>query len=186
MHFTNFIWNVRLFRLFVQIFAFVCFRFRFRHMICTVRFFSSFNFTSWMYVQRFYVYNSVEIQRNREFYKNADVRPPFTYASLIRQVCWILVHSFGSSREPQLLVESHFSTFQAINVKSSIFSKTNFGLFHFKSTCWKHQFFLAWLYLKCIPNSHTYIHCRGFILAVTGTPDRSAKISTFSDLESSE
>lgn len=28
----------------------------------------------------------VEIQRNREFYKNADVRPPFTYASLIRQV----------------------------------------------------------------------------------------------------
>lgn len=29
---------------------------------------------------------SSEIQRNREFYKNADVRPPFTYASLIRQV----------------------------------------------------------------------------------------------------
>lgn len=28
----------------------------------------------------------LEIQRNREFYKNADVRPPFTYASLIRQV----------------------------------------------------------------------------------------------------
>ena len=27
-----------------------------------------------------------EIQRNREFYKNTDVRPPFTYASLIRQV----------------------------------------------------------------------------------------------------
>ncbi|XP_041449621.1 uncharacterized protein LOC111075397 isoform X12 [Drosophila obscura] len=27
-----------------------------------------------------------EIQRNREFYKNADVRPPFTYASLIRQM----------------------------------------------------------------------------------------------------
>lgn len=27
-----------------------------------------------------------EIQRNREFYKSADVRPPFTYASLIRQV----------------------------------------------------------------------------------------------------
>ncbi|EEC19166.1 forkhead domain-containing protein, putative [Ixodes scapularis] len=26
-----------------------------------------------------------EIQRNREFYKSADVRPPFTYASLIRQ-----------------------------------------------------------------------------------------------------
>ena len=28
----------------------------------------------------------LEIQRNREFYKNTDVRPPFTYASLIRQV----------------------------------------------------------------------------------------------------
>ncbi|XP_064604865.1 forkhead box protein P1-like isoform X3 [Liolophura sinensis] len=27
----------------------------------------------------------LEIQRNREFYKNTDVRPPFTYASLIRQ-----------------------------------------------------------------------------------------------------
>ncbi|CAG5136276.1 unnamed protein product [Candidula unifasciata] len=28
---------------------------------------------------------SAEIHRNREFYKNTDVRPPFTYASLIRQ-----------------------------------------------------------------------------------------------------
>ncbi|XP_074645960.1 forkhead box protein P1-like [Tubulanus polymorphus] len=28
---------------------------------------------------------STEIQRNRDFYKNTDVRPPFTYASLIRQ-----------------------------------------------------------------------------------------------------
>lgn len=28
---------------------------------------------------------STEIHRNREFYKNTDVRPPFTYASLIRQ-----------------------------------------------------------------------------------------------------
>ncbi|KAJ8302344.1 hypothetical protein KUTeg_021331 [Tegillarca granosa] len=28
---------------------------------------------------------SAEIQRNREFYKSTDVRPPFTYASLIRQ-----------------------------------------------------------------------------------------------------
>ncbi|XP_050412701.1 forkhead box protein P1 isoform X2 [Patella vulgata] len=28
---------------------------------------------------------SAEIQRNRDFYKNTDVRPPFTYASLIRQ-----------------------------------------------------------------------------------------------------
>ncbi|XP_053376718.1 forkhead box protein P1-like [Mercenaria mercenaria] len=28
---------------------------------------------------------STEIQRNRDFYKSTDVRPPFTYASLIRQ-----------------------------------------------------------------------------------------------------
>ena len=27
-----------------------------------------------------------EIHRNREFYRTQDVRPPFTYASLIRQV----------------------------------------------------------------------------------------------------
>ena len=42
-----------------------------------------------------------EIQRNREFYKNTDVRPPFTYASLIRQVrhkrpfVWPLLFSAG-------------------------------------------------------------------------------------------
>ena len=28
----------------------------------------------------------IEIHRNREFYRTQDVRPPFTYASLIRQV----------------------------------------------------------------------------------------------------
>lgn len=28
----------------------------------------------------------IEIAPNYEFYKNADVRPPFTYATLIRQV----------------------------------------------------------------------------------------------------
>lgn len=33
-----------------------------------------------------YLWLFPEIQRNREFYKTADVRPPFTYASLIRQV----------------------------------------------------------------------------------------------------
>lgn len=27
-----------------------------------------------------------DIAQNQEFYKNAEVRPPFTYASLIRQV----------------------------------------------------------------------------------------------------
>ena len=27
-----------------------------------------------------------ELSRNREFYRTTDIRPPFTYASLIRQV----------------------------------------------------------------------------------------------------
>ena len=29
---------------------------------------------------------STDIVQNKEFYMNAEVRPPFTYASLIRQV----------------------------------------------------------------------------------------------------
>ena len=29
-----------------------------------------------------------EINRNKEFYRTQDVRPPFTYAALIRQVCY--------------------------------------------------------------------------------------------------
>lgn len=32
------------------------------------------------------VYSFAELAQNCEFYKNADVRPPFTYASLIRHV----------------------------------------------------------------------------------------------------
>lgn len=32
-----------------------------------------------------------DISQNKEFYMNADVRPPFTYASLIRQVRILLV-----------------------------------------------------------------------------------------------
>lgn len=39
------------------------------------------------YNQKYFLSPPAEIQRNREFYKSADVRPPFTYASLIRQVC---------------------------------------------------------------------------------------------------
>lgn len=33
-----------------------------------------------------FIYFIAEIAPNYEFYKNADVRPPFTYATLIRQV----------------------------------------------------------------------------------------------------
>ncbi|KAH8242649.1 hypothetical protein KR032_000860 [Drosophila birchii] len=46
-----------------------------------------------------------EIQRNREFYKNADVRPPFTYASLIRQ-------SIIDSPDKQLTLNEIYNWFQ--------------------------------------------------------------------------
>ncbi|KAI1287308.1 Forkhead box protein P1 [Halotydeus destructor] len=45
-----------------------------------------------------------EITRNREFYKNADVRPPFTYASLIRQ-------SIIESPERQLTLNEIYNWF---------------------------------------------------------------------------
>ncbi|CAK9812692.1 Forkhead box protein P4 [Anthophora plagiata] len=48
---------------------------------------------------------SEEIQRNREFYKNAEVRPPFTYASLIRQ-------SIIESPEKQLTLNEIYNWFQ--------------------------------------------------------------------------
>uniref|UniRef100_A0A336LWQ2 CSON002455 protein n=1 Tax=Culicoides sonorensis TaxID=179676 RepID=A0A336LWQ2_CULSO len=46
-----------------------------------------------------------EIQRNREFYKNADVRPPFTYASLIRQ-------AIIESPDKQLTLNEIYNWFQ--------------------------------------------------------------------------
>ncbi|KAG8194883.1 hypothetical protein JTE90_029174 [Oedothorax gibbosus] len=46
-----------------------------------------------------------EISRNREFYKNADVRPPFTYASLIRQ-------AIIESPERQLTLNEIYNWFQ--------------------------------------------------------------------------
>ena len=45
-----------------------------------------------------------EIQRNREFYKNTDVRPPFTYASLIRQVTIYLLYSLYQRDECEMVV----------------------------------------------------------------------------------
>lgn len=35
---------------------------------------------------KFFKISFLELHQNSDFYKNADVRPPFTYASLIRQV----------------------------------------------------------------------------------------------------
>ncbi|XP_037942417.1 forkhead box protein P1-like [Teleopsis dalmanni] len=46
-----------------------------------------------------------EIYRNRDFYKNADVRPPFTYASLIRQ-------SIIESPDKQLTLNEIYNWFQ--------------------------------------------------------------------------
>ena len=51
----------------------------------------------------------LEIQRNREFYKTTDVRPPFTYASLIRQVIKQYIHSFSKPVA--------FSTLQTYSIK---------------------------------------------------------------------
>ncbi|KAE8746534.1 hypothetical protein FOCC_FOCC006768 [Frankliniella occidentalis] len=48
---------------------------------------------------------SGEIQRNREFYKSADVRPPFTYASLIRQ-------AIIESPDKQLTLNEIYNWFQ--------------------------------------------------------------------------
>ncbi|XP_024082168.1 forkhead box protein P1 isoform X3 [Cimex lectularius] len=46
-----------------------------------------------------------ELERNKEFYKNADVRPPFTYASLIRQ-------SIIESPDKQLTLNEIYNWFQ--------------------------------------------------------------------------
>ena len=41
--------------------------------------------SSWTYQTHRGIY-FLDIQRSADFYQKADVRPPFTYASLIRQV----------------------------------------------------------------------------------------------------
>ncbi|XP_073958563.1 forkhead box protein P4-like [Choristoneura fumiferana] len=60
-----------------------------------------------------------EIQRNREFYKTADVRPPFTYASLIRQ-------SIIESPDKQLTLNEIYNWFQ-----------TTFCYFRRNAATWK-------------------------------------------------
>ncbi|XP_072945760.1 uncharacterized protein FoxP isoform X2 [Epargyreus clarus] len=60
-----------------------------------------------------------EIQRNREFYKSADVRPPFTYASLIRQ-------AIIESPDKQLTLNEIYNWFQ-----------TTFCYFRRNAATWK-------------------------------------------------
>ena len=62
---------------------------------------------------------SAEIQRNREFYKNTDVRPPFTYASLIRQ-------AIIESQHKQLTLNEVYQWFQ-----------TTFSYFRRNEATWK-------------------------------------------------
>ncbi|CAK1546768.1 unnamed protein product [Leptosia nina] len=60
-----------------------------------------------------------EIQRNRDFYKSADVRPPFTYASLIRQ-------AIIESPDKQLTLNEIYNWFQ-----------TTFCYFRRNAATWK-------------------------------------------------
>ncbi|XP_067929346.1 forkhead box protein P1-like isoform X3 [Watersipora subatra] len=60
-----------------------------------------------------------EMQQNRNFYKNADVRPPFTYASLIRQ-------AINESTHKQLTLNEVYQWFQE-----------NFSYFRRNEATWK-------------------------------------------------
>ena len=52
----------------------------------------------------------VDIERSADFYQKADVRPPFTYASLIRQVntflifLWINKKAFKANQDQASLI----------------------------------------------------------------------------------
>ena len=59
------------------------------------------------------------MQKNRTFYKNADVRPPFTYASLIRQ-------AINESQHKQLTLNEVYQWFQE-----------NFSYFRRNEATWK-------------------------------------------------
>ncbi|RXG69498.1 Forkhead box protein P1 [Armadillidium vulgare] len=62
-----------------------------------------------------------EIQRNREFYKNTEVRPPFTYASLIRQ-------AIIEAPDKQLTLNEIYNWFQ-----------NTFAYFRRNAATWKKQ-----------------------------------------------
>lgn len=65
------------------------------------------------------LYSILELKRNRELYKVQDVRPPFTYASLIRQ-------SIIESNDHQLTLNEIYKWFE-----------TNFSYFRKNAQTWK-------------------------------------------------
>ena len=75
------------------------------------------------YVLQTYQFFS-EIMRNREFYRLNDVRPPYTYASLIRQ-------SITESPENQLTLNEIYKWFEI-----------NFSYFRKNAQTWKVSHFL--------------------------------------------
>ncbi|KAL8221303.1 UNVERIFIED_CONTAM: Forkhead box protein P2 [Gekko kuhli] len=72
---------------------------------------------------------SSEIAPNYEFYKNADVRPPFTYATLIRQ-------AIMESSDRQLTLNEIYSWFTR-----------TFAYFRRNAATWKEEIFAE----TCIP-----------------------------------
>lgn len=65
------------------------------------------------------IYVHIELERNRELYRNQDIRPPYTYASLIRQ-------SITESVENQLTLNEIYKWFEI-----------NFSYFRKNAQTWK-------------------------------------------------
>lgn len=91
---------------------------------------------------------AAEIARNRDFYRNHDVRPPYTYASLIRQVSSSfhkitnLIFSTGlkTSHYLQAIMESHERQL-TLNEIYNWFQDT-FAYFRRNAATWKVNFIL--------------------------------------------
>jgi len=75
---------------------------------------------------------SADMLKNRDFYKLNDVRPPYTYASLIQQV-WITVVKLTKYNLAKMEV---FCIFQ---LKNCVFGRK----IHFLSKLWKFNYFQA-------------------------------------------
>jgi hypothetical protein len=89
----------------------------------------------------------VEFQRNRELYKQQDIRPPFTYASLIRQ-------SIIESSEHQLTLNEIYRWFEV-----------NFSYFRKNAQTWKvrSSFQTYWAKVRSttvLPNSRFFTRIR--------------------------